>query len=197
MIQLLYTMKTLNTTVKYLLLAMSFAFAIYVIAIENSFDVRWGSVFSAFLLVFLLDGFTFATRIKIPPRLKLIWYVFLFFAFFLGIAARFYELVPHYDKVLHLMSSFVAMSFAALILDHGKDRLSTPLRIVFLITFAIAIAALWEIFEFASDKIFGTSMQELIQHGLDDTMWDMIAATVGAIIAVPLFIKKTKWVETT
>ena len=51
---------------------------------------------------------------------------------------------------------------------------------VFSFCFAIALGALWEIFEFAMDSFFGFNMQKT---GLRDTMWDMIVNTVGALIA--------------
>lgn len=39
----------------------------------------------------------------------------------------------------------------------------------------LALGAFWEIMEFASDQILATSYQ----HGLDDTMWDLITDLVG------------------
>lgn len=45
--------------------------------------------------------------------------------------------------------------------------------------FALAMGALWEIFEFAMDQIFGLNMQK---SGLVDTMTDLIVDTVGALI---------------
>ena len=44
-------------------------------------------------------------------------------------------------------------------------------------SFAITIGALWEIFEFAMDQVFGLNMQKT---GLVDTMWDLIVDTLGA-----------------
>ena len=44
----------------------------------------------------------------------------------------------------------------------------------------MAIGATWEIFEFTMDKLFGLSMQK---SGLDDTMYDLIVDTFGALSA--------------
>ena len=46
--------------------------------------------------------------------------------------------------------------------------------------FSMAIAVIWEFFEFACDKFLGQSMQQLISVGVDDTMFDLLAATLGA-----------------
>ena len=43
--------------------------------------------------------------------------------------------------------------------------------------FGLSIGAMWEIFEFAMDQIFGLNMQK---SGLIDTMWDLILDTLGA-----------------
>jgi uncharacterized membrane protein YjdF len=54
-------------------------------------------------------------------------------------------------------------------------------RGLFIVFFSMAIATAWEFFEFAMDKLLGFSMQQLISQGLDDTMYDLIAATVGSV----------------
>jgi hypothetical protein len=45
-------------------------------------------------------------------------------------------------------------------------------------SFALAFGALWEIFEYSIDSIFGTNMQ---RSGLQDTMWDLIVDGLGAL----------------
>jgi len=48
---------------------------------------------------------------------------------------------------------------------------------VFSFTFGLAIGAMWEIFEFMVDSLFGTNMQK---SGLRDTMGDLIVDAFGA-----------------
>ena len=43
----------------------------------------------------------------------------------------------------------------------------------------MAIGAVWEIFEFAMDGLFGLNMQK---SGLVDTMWDLIVNMAGALV---------------
>jgi len=55
----------------------------------------------------------------------------------------------------------------------------------FAFVFAVAIGALWEIFEFAMDTLFGMNMQKPMlddPSGLTDTMWDLIVDTLGALV---------------
>jgi len=49
----------------------------------------------------------------------------------------------------------------------------------FAFCFAMTIGALWEVFEFGMDQMFGMNMQKT---GLDDTMGDLIVNTLGAAI---------------
>jgi hypothetical protein len=45
--------------------------------------------------------------------------------------------------------------------------------------FAVAVGAVWEIFDFSMDEPFGTDMQKAMfgdPSGLTDTMWDLIVA---------------------
>ena len=60
------------------------------------------------------------------------------------------------------------------------DRYAAPPWALGLIAFcfALSIGALWEIFEFTMDQLFGLNMQK---SGLIDTMWDLIVDTGGAL----------------
>jgi uncharacterized membrane protein YjdF len=68
----------------------------------------------------------------------------------------------------------------ALTLFEG-DKYAAPAWAVSVIafSFALAIGALWEVFEFAMDTVFGLNMQK---SGLMDTMGDLIVDTIGAAI---------------
>lgn len=53
----------------------------------------------------------------------------------------------------------------------------------FAFLFAVAVGALWEIFEYSIDLTFGTRMQKAMfsdPSGLTETIWDMIVNTIGA-----------------
>ncbi|WP_396129408.1 hypothetical protein [Exiguobacterium mexicanum] len=64
-------------------------------------------------------------------------------------------------------------------------RLEMPKRFVFvyIVVFAMAGAALWEMYEFTSDLVLNTTMQG---NGNDDTMVDIVAGLLGGIIAALL-----------
>lgn len=60
---------------------------------------------------------------------------------------------------------------------------------LFAFVFAVALGALWEVFEFAMDSLFGMNMQKAIlgdPSGLTDTMWDLIVDAAGALVIAVL-----------
>ncbi|SAI89348.1 hypothetical protein MBBA_2508 [Methanoculleus bourgensis] len=95
----------------------------------------------------------------------------------------FYDLYyPYYDKVAHLISGItvsVLAFVAVLLLDRfSRLNLSRWMIVGFIIIFAMAMEGFWEIYEWLFDTFLGTNLQ----HGLDDTMLDMIFVLVGAVI---------------
>ncbi len=78
-------------------------------------------------------------------------------------------------------------------LFEGNKYAAPPYALALLSFFvAMAIGAIWEIFEYSMDIWFGMNMQK---SGLDDTMWDMIVNLVGATIAglAGYFYLRGKW----
>src|SRR3546814_9429666 len=62
--------------------------------------------------------------------------------------------------------------------------MSPSVLAVFAFCFSQAIGALWEIFEFTMDQVFGLTMQKPMlgdPSGLTDTMWDLIVNAIGAL----------------
>ena len=70
--------------------------------------------------------------------------------------------------------------------------------VLFSIIFSIAGAAVWEIWEFSTDQLFGFLSQN---NSLHDTMWDIICGTIGGIISCTFIylhikIKNIKFIQT-
>jgi uncharacterized membrane protein YjdF len=68
----------------------------------------------------------------------------------------------------------------------------------FAFCFALAVGALWEIFEFAMDGLLGMNMQKPFlgdPSGLADTMWDLIVDALGAMaiaLSGSLYMKRSR-----
>ncbi len=119
--------------------------------------------------------------IRLPVRFFGWIVVFVFATIFLGEAFDFYNRFWWWDVVLHGGSAmaFGLIGFLFVFMLFQGDRYAAPAWAVAFMSFsfAITIGALWEIFEFAMDQVFGLNMQKT---GLVDTMWDLIVDTLGA-----------------
>ncbi len=122
-------------------------------------------------------------RITLPVEVDLILTAFLFAHFIMGEAADYYNRFWYFDLILHALSGviiglvgFVIMYF---FLFSSRVAANPLLAAVFSVSFALAAGALWEIFEFAMDQLFGFNMQK---SGNMDTMSDLIFDFFGACI---------------
>ncbi len=102
---------------------------------------------------------------------------------FLGEVFDFYERFWWWDIAMHGGSAvgFGLIGFVLVFMMFQGDRYAAPPIAVsfFAFCFALAIGALWEIFEFSMDQTFGLNMQK---SGLYDTMGDLIVDTLGALV---------------
>ena len=130
-------------------------------------------------------------------------FIFIVGSMYLGSIFEFYEIIPMYDKILHLLSGVVASTIGFVIFLHitngkGMDICKSYAPALFSIIFAIAAAAVWEIWEFSTDQLFGFASQN---NSLHDTMWDIICGTLMGIVAnIPIYLyyikgKKIKFIQ--
>lgn len=127
-------------------------------------------------------------RVFIPPEFEVLAIVFAFASLFLGEIRGYYVRFWWWDAVLHTASGFLLgiLGFLLVHVLNEKEEIELHMRpsfvALFAFMFAVGMGAIWEIFEFGMDQIFGLNMQKT---GLVDTMWDLIVDTVGgAVIAV-------------
>ncbi len=127
---------------------------------------------------------------KLSESIKAVAFTFYFFSAVLGTIGDYYAKVLFYDKFTHFTSgiliSWLFIRVYQSLFKVRDNRLS--IRLLFMNSFNISIAALWEVFEFTSDFIIGREFQK----GLVDTMTDMIAAILGGLIMTVIYIYKSK-----
>lgn len=129
----------------------------------------------------LILGRRFA--VQIPPEFEALAVVFVYASLFLGEVHGYYVRFWWWDAVLHIGSGFLLGILGFLLVyvlnEHENVNMHMRPRFValFAFMFAVGMGAIWEIFEFAMDQLFGLNMQK---SGLIDTMWDLIVDTIGA-----------------
>ncbi|MGN0814739.1 MAG: hypothetical protein ACI4MH_05880 [Candidatus Coproplasma sp.] len=103
-----------------------------------------------------------------------------------GTVFNMYYIIPSWDLILHGYFGFWCAQAMWLLL-----KAETPLaRYLFTFVCVMGVAALWEVFEFTSDLLFGGDAQrvhESLELGINpiiDTMTDMIIAAAGYAVFV-------------
>lgn len=133
--------------------------------------------------------------IKISKMSENIYITFIFLAHFLGSIVDLYNNIWWYDTFTHFLSGIICSFFILEWLkNRGKYDPNDPIfTIAFIMGISFMIAGLWEDFEFITDKIFGADAQKVLTTGVDDTMKDMIVATLGALIfCINFYFRKDK-----
>lgn len=101
-----------------------------------------------------------------------------------------YRTVPGYDHVTHSLTATViaAVGYTTVrALDGHSDNVHLPPRFTFafVLLFVIAFGVFWEIIEFTVNLVTAAMNLEVsgaTQHGLDDTMFDLLFDAVGGVI---------------
>ncbi|HCJ59111.1 MAG TPA: hypothetical protein DHV55_18510 [Clostridiaceae bacterium] len=161
----------------YVLMLLQCILGLIVMAIPSIIERRW-----------LID---------IPNNMEVLYFIFLYCAIYLGEVRNFYYIIPFWDTILHAFSGAMlgALGFAlvSILNDYESTRfhLSPFFIALFAFCFALTAGAIWEIYEYLIDGIFGLNMQKfaledgtlLIGHeALSDTMKDIIVDAVSALI---------------
>lgn len=115
--------------------------------------------------------------------------VYIFLAITLGLICSFYQIFEWYDYALHITAGYLFSVVALGIMSQFKSykQMSVPLRLFFCFGIAMMVCVGWEIYEWLSDLIRGTELQDIVVPGygaplVTDTMQDMCCNVVGALI---------------
>lgn len=137
-------------------------------------------------------------KFELPTALYLMYILFLYCAITLGEVRDYYYHVPHWDTILHTMSSVMAGVFGFTVVAMLNRNENTAISLspffvaLFAFCFAVTLGILWEIYEYSFDGLLGLNMQKfrtadgtlLVGHeALTDTMKDIIVDTLGALAA--------------
>jgi uncharacterized membrane protein YjdF len=156
--------------------------------------------FSSMLFPFLPHLLYRVFKLSPVHGLTTLFYLFSFLLFTVGMAMQGYAYLPLYDKAMHTLSgvffAFLGV-FVFYLLKPVKKIEPRDFSMVcyFSFSFAMTIAAVWEIYEFAISHLLGTDPQGVLKTGVGDTMWDIIVCMMGALlflIPIWLYYKKGK-----
>ena len=193
------------TVIVRVLFALEFFAPLVIWAIVRD-DVQFINMFTAllgFALTFIPDALDRISghKLRLSNALSCVIILFIFAAEFLGEINNFYTLVPWWDTMLHTVSGVILglIGFMLVYVLNENERVTVHLSPVFIcffaFCFAVAAGAIWEIFEFAGDRLLGMNMQKYLppagttelytadwrfDAGLLDTMGDLICDALSA-----------------
>ena len=137
---------------------------------------------SGLFLTFIPSIIAKSFKIHYPNEFELVFLLFVFLSIFLGEIYAFYVMFWWWDVFLHTLSGIIIADFAfslVYILNQEKKVMMSPSFVaLFSFNFAVAMGAIWEIFEFSLDYFFGFTTQGI---GIFDTMADLIVDSLGAL----------------
>ena len=175
-----------------------FTIALQLILLGEALFAVWGQRWFTAFLTAMIIAITFFPllferrfRIHIPPELQLAAIGFVFASLFLGEIRDYYTRFWWWDMALHTMSGFLLgiLGFLLVHIMNETEKIHVHMKpgfvAFFAFMFALGVGALWEIFEFTMDSLFGMNMQKPMlgdPSGLTDTMWDLIVDATGALV---------------
>ena len=142
-----------------------------------------GLVFVLMIIPSLLRGYY---KLFLPFELDMGIVSFIFITLFLGHIADFYNRVPLWDKFLHFQSGLLLGLTGYVLIyilnEHKKIKLNLSPGFIsfFAVVFSMAIGVVWEIMEFVTDILISNNYWQGMT--VADTMEDLIADTIGALI---------------
>jgi hypothetical protein len=157
-----------------------------VAALSGAEDMTIGLLLVIVVTLWAPAALAWVTRVELPFALQVNYFVFIILSSLAGSGLGAYAWIPNWDTYVHAYSGvFLAwLGFFAVQQAEVSMKATAPkwLTIVMGIATALAFAALWEMGEYWSDTTLGTTTQA----GLQDTIVDMVAALIGATLAIIL-----------
>lgn len=139
-------------------------------------------------------------KLEIPNTVFYFYVIFLWAAIFLGEVQNFYYKFKYWDLILHTLSGgmigFIGFSFVDILNNENEHVSLNPFFVAFFaFCFALALGAIWEIYEFLCDGFLKTNMQKFAlesgvkligRDAVSDTMGDLIVDSIGALVATTI-----------
>jgi hypothetical protein len=157
-------------------------------AILEVLQGNWLNAFATFavlVIVFLPIILGLQFNVRIPAEFELLAVVFVYASLFLGDLKGFYLKYWWWDILLHTSSGLIMGIFGFLLVhvinehENLEAHMKPSFVALFAFMFSLGMGAIWEIFEFFLDQVFGMNTQA---GGLQDTMIDLIVDSFGALI---------------
>lgn len=123
-----------------------------------------GRVIASFICLFCIILLFVADYLYVKLSYSLVFqiiiYLFLISSLIGGEVYDLYYKVWYLDIISHIMSSFIVSGLAVYVIKWLKGSMNKWLILIFIFSFAMMIASLWEITEFTIDRVLNRNMQK-------------------------------------
>lgn len=174
--------------INYLLVLISIIGSIVILLISPFNIVNFLKTIAIFITILIPYILEKLFKTKIEEKYKFVIILFVFMAHFLGVIVNLYDKVLYYDKIMHFISGIVT-AFLSIKLVSSKNKY---INAILLIIISLAVASIWEIFEYISSITLNIDPQKVIETGIHDTMQDIIVAFLGSILVSICYLKSVK-----
>lgn len=176
-------MKKLNNFLIVVMLIINIGALIYSF---NGYQVNKAICIALSIIIFLPR--IIKNKISISSTIEFVYLMFVLIAGTIGSVLKVYDLVWWYDSLAHFISGTLSALLGLILLIRFKKNDKSFFNILFIISFVLAVAAFWEIFEFTSDSLLGLDAQRVLETGVTDTMKDIILAFLGGNLFLTIFM---------
>lgn len=162
---------------------------VYATVVDAHDSLDYLEIAAGMLIPLILPVLGFVTKRPFPVILNALICLQTVLAIDLGTAFGFYSLFPWWDLFLHgLFGLICAVSAACFLIRWNGEGMTGFGKAVFILTFTLGCAALWEIWEFLCSVVLGNDpqgVQSAIELGISpiaDTMEDIMIAVAGVAV---------------
>lgn len=186
-------MKKINNAIIFIISLAAICFFVKDINIGQ--NDRLASDVTVPLVLLLPRIFKRILKLNINDEMEFIYIIFIVLAHFLGSVVNLYKYIWWYDLFAHFLSGMLTSILALVIMNWMgvyKEK-NVTFNIIFIISFTLMVASIWEFFEYGADTFLKLNVQHSIETGVSDTMEDMLVAFLGGIIvSIIYFIEEKK-----
>jgi len=111
------------------------------------------------VLLFYVSDFV-KMKLNYNNFFQILIYIFLLGSLLGGEVYFLYSKIWYFDIILHLLSSFILSGLCFYTVKSFEINVNTKFFMLFIFSFAMMVASLWEITEFSVDRLFGADMQK-------------------------------------
>lgn len=166
-----------------------------VLSIVEYIDISRFFIYIGLIASICLPFIFYKTNYRLSDKQLMLYYIFIFFADYLGCVWKLYDYIGWYDVFVHFIAGIFIYILGMFILKVNKLDKKFIFSVFFCLIFVMGISGLWEVFEFSVDQLFGLDMQNVLYTGVRDTMEDMIIAFVGGIFYCEYLILQVKQIS--